>query len=260
MEANQLVYKTNCPTCFSNKYKVIFANIKDQDDYGNLLEKPFKDLKFVVVRCNSCSTTYLQVRPNDKCIGRYYEGEYHCYKSFSSRGFLMNIFSKVSGKLIANSLRKKINKSSTDKHYLLDYGCGSGNWINILKNEFKNWKFAGTEVTTQAVDLARLNDIDCYKSDENDLLEFFEENSVDVVNLFHVIEHIPDPLKALKVLKKILVPGGIIIGQTPNIDSWDAKLFGKNWSQLHIPRHMTLYSPKTLRIHAIKSGMNLIEI
>ena len=45
MESNQFVYKTNCPTCLSNKYKVIFANIKDQDDYGNLLEKPFKNLK-----------------------------------------------------------------------------------------------------------------------------------------------------------------------------------------------------------------------
>ena len=57
-----------------------------------------------------------------------------------------------------------------------------------------------------------------------------------------------------------LEPGGAIYGQTPNVDAWDCKLFGSNWSQWHVPRHLVLYTPDTLRAHAQAAGLEVKSI
>jgi len=83
---------------------------------------------------------------------------------------------------------------------------------------------------------------------------------VGVIHLFHVIEHLPDPVDVLRKLADTLEPGGAIYGQTPNIAAWDCRLFGPYWSQWHVPRHLVLYTPETLRAHAEAAGLVVREI
>ena len=83
---------SDCPTCGGKKFIKKINNAQDEDDYGNMLEEPFKSQNFDIRIRKDCHTTYLGLRPTPDHINHYYEGEYHYYKSFASRGLIMNLF------------------------------------------------------------------------------------------------------------------------------------------------------------------------
>jgi hypothetical protein len=70
----------------------------------------------------------------------------------------------------------------------------------------------------------------------------------------HVIEHVRDPIATLRRAWELLRPGGILFGETPNIDCWDFRLFGRYWGALHFPRHIALFSPETIRAACEQTG------
>ena len=72
--------------------------------------------------------------------------------------------------------------------------------------------------------------------------------SIDHVTMFHVIEHVADPVRVVSKIAEWLTPGGSLVVETPNLDSWDARLFKQQWwGGYHIPRHWTLFEANSLR-------------
>lgn len=61
-------------------------------------------------------------------------------------------------------------------------------------------------------------------------------------------------------MHRILNPKGRLIIATPNINSFSAKIFGNKWFQLDTPRHLFLYSEKTLKKYAKKTGLGIEKI
>ena len=59
---------------------------------------------------------------------------------------------------------------------------------------------------------------------------------------------------------RILRPGGILVGELPNFNSWDARLFGRYWGGGHAPRHLWHFSPQTLRQAFERFEFEAIEI
>ena len=78
--------------------------------------------------------------------------------------------------------------------------------------------------------------------------------SFDLIRMGHVIEHVRDPIATLRRARELLRPGGILFGETPNIDCWDFRLFGRYWGALHFPRHIALFSPETIRAACEQTG------
>jgi hypothetical protein len=118
----------------------------------------------------------------------------------------------------------------------------------------------GTDVVPEAITRAKAIGVEAYLADENSIAEVTGRSSVGIIHMFHVIEHLPDPVDVLRKLREVLVEGGIVIGQTPNVASWDARLFGRYWTQWHVPRHLVLYTPETLRAHAEAAGYEVLSI
>ena len=71
----------------------------------------------------------------------------------------------------------------------------------------------------------------------------------------HVIEHLPDPFETIKALTGSLSPGGSIQGQTPASDSRERRVFGKNWSGYHAPRHTVVFSRRGLAQMLARAGL-----
>jgi len=63
----------------------------------------------------------------------------------------------------------------------------------------------------------------------------------DVVSLWDVLEHLPDPLPVLKKLSEIIRPGGLLVLNLPNPESWEARRFGPFWIGWDLPRHLNLF-------------------
>ncbi len=66
--------------------------------------------------------------------------------------------------------------------------------------------------------------------------------SLDVVTLWHVLEHTEDPRAALVQIRSWLRPGALVIVAVPNLSSVQAHLGGMRWFHLDVPRHRTHFT------------------
>jgi SAM-dependent methyltransferase len=76
-----------------------------------------------------------------------------------------------------------------------------------------------------------------------------EPGSVDVVTLWHVLEHLQDPAAALDRIATWLRPGGGLVVGVPNLASLQAQIGGERWYHLDVPRH---------RVHFTTGGLQAL--
>jgi 2-polyprenyl-3-methyl-5-hydroxy-6-metoxy-1,4-benzoquinol methylase len=130
----------------------------------------------------------------------------------------------------------------------LDVGCGNGSFLAAMRDF--GWDVVGVEPDTKAVAVAR-NDfgLDVKVGTLEDVR--FPTGVFDVVRMNHVIEHLPDPIHTLRECYRVLRPGGRLVIYTPNIASWGHRFgFQNAWLCLDPPRHLNLFSARTLKLIA----------
>jgi len=124
----------------------------------------------------------------------------------------------------------------------LDVGCGSGGALGVA--HALGWKVAGIEVDGAAAAKARRFTGELHVGDV--MTAPFAPGRFDVVTAFHVLEHVPDPVAVIRRALAWLAPGGLLIIEVPNAGGLGAALFGRAWSGLELPRHLSHFSPDTL--------------
>jgi 2-polyprenyl-3-methyl-5-hydroxy-6-metoxy-1,4-benzoquinol methylase len=140
---------------------------------------------------------------------------------------------------------------------ILDIGCGDGSALLTMKG-LGRWELHGLELDEAAVNRARERGLDVQTGDvvNCDL----PDNSFDLIRMGHVIEHVSDPRATVERVKRLLRPGGILLGETPNTDCLDFRLFGRYWGPLHAPRHLTLFNSHNVRGLLEKAGFIDVKI
>jgi SAM-dependent methyltransferase len=124
----------------------------------------------------------------------------------------------------------------------LDVGCGSGAALGAARA--LGWRVAGIEMNEAAAARARQFTEELYVGDI--LSAPIGAARFDVVTAFHVLEHLPDPVAALRRMLGWLDPDGLLVVEVPNAGGLGARLFGRAWSALELPRHLFHFSPETL--------------
>lgn len=125
---------------------------------------------------------------------------------------------------------------------LLDVGCGSGDWLLSMRE--LGWNVAGNDFDANAVKVAvdRGLDVTVGSLEQQNL----PDDSFDAVTLSHVIEHLPDPIGTMRECARILKPGGKIVLLTPNCASLSHRFFKQDWRGLEPPRHLHVFSLKSM--------------
>src|SRR5215472_286355 len=116
---------------------------------------------------------------------------------------------------------------------MLDLGCGDGIVLHLARQD--GWHVKGIELFPDQVAVVRETlGLDVQVSD----IESFRgaPASWDVILLTHVLEHLPDPVGALRKIHELLTPGGIGVLEFPNIDALDARL-RRALRRWHVHRH-----------------------
>ena len=121
---------------------------------------------------------------------------------------------------------------------LLDVGAGNGSYL--LHAQSAGWKVLGVEPDASAVAAARRAGLDVRQGGIDSLTE--ENESLDVITLNHVIEHVHDPRAVLHKAFDLLRPGGLLYIETPCITSYGHERFGRHWRGLEPPRHLVLFT------------------
>ncbi len=139
---------------------------------------------------------------------------------------------------------------------LLDVGCGKGDFLVRMRG--KGWTVEGTEVDSAAVEHATgKNGLTVHTGTLEDAA--LPAESFDAVTMIHVIEHIHDPISVLRACRRLLKPSGRLVAVTPNLDGVGHERFGRNWRGLEPPRHLHLFTRRTLQECAARAGFRSAE-
>jgi 2-polyprenyl-3-methyl-5-hydroxy-6-metoxy-1,4-benzoquinol methylase len=134
---------------------------------------------------------------------------------------------------------------------ILDIGCSSGSFLAGMNNGL--WKLYGIEMDSATAERAKLTSgAEVFVGDI--MGAPFSASSFDVITAFDVLEHVYHPREFLERVLHWLRPGGIFFARLPNIDSWEARLFGTYWYGLELPRHLYHFSPRSMRCLVAEVG------
>jgi len=143
-----------------------------------------------------------------------------------------------------------------ERRRLLDVGCGSGDFL--LRMRARGWDVLGVEPDPVAATAARRSDLDVRDGMLADA--DFADDTFDAIVLSHVIEHVHDPIALLRECDRVLLPGGVLVMMTPNLNSIGHRRFGADWRGLEPPRHLHVFSVGALTSCAERVGLVVSEV
>ncbi len=120
---------------------------------------------------------------------------------------------------------------------LLEVGCARGDFLQVARQYFDSYGVEPNfELAAISSKIAPVH---------HDTIEGVPWSAFDIIASFHVIEHVDSPRSFVQAAAERLKPGGLLVIETPNIDSLPYKLFGSGWRQF-IPEHYFFFGPKTI--------------
>jgi SAM-dependent methyltransferase len=129
-----------------------------------------------------------------------------------------------------------------EKGRMLDLGCGAGSVLKIARE--LGWNAEGVDFDAQAVDAARGKGLSVRLGRLAD--QRYADESFDLILMSHAIEHMHDPSGTFGEIHRLLRPGGTLAVITPNAGSWGHRHFGDDWRGLEPPRHLQIFTAKSL--------------
>jgi SAM-dependent methyltransferase len=77
--------------------------------------------------------------------------------------------------------------------------------------------------------------------------------------MFHVVEHLHDPVNYLRSARDLLLPGGRLIVQVPNASCWQFLMFGDHWNGVDVPRHLVNYRQRDIENLLEYCGLEVVR-
>lgn len=207
--------------------------------------------KFRLLRDESIDLVFTYPQPNEEKLPSYYESEDYISHTDGNRSLFEKAYQFV--KNIA--LKKKltlINEFQPSKGVLLDIGTGTGDFLSQAKQN--GWQIIGVEPNERAKNIALKKGVSYIDSTSQ-----LEDHSVDVVTMWHVLEHVPDVNAQIKELKRLLKPAGTIVIAVPNFNSFDAKHYQEFWAAYDVPRHLWHFSRLSIEKLFEREKLQLVE-
>lgn len=201
---------------------------------------------YKLYKCSKCRLLF--VFPVPKLIDVYDDN----YFSGAERGFGYVDYDADKEPMISafNYYIDLVNDLGLYNGKLLDIGAATGFFIAIAKK--RGFDVTGIELSDFAARKGRENGLNVITGDLLDIN--FEPGSFDIVTMFDVLEHVPDPKKLIKEVSRILKPNGLIIINTPDAESLWAKILGKRWQLIMPPEHINYFSPQNLSNYLKNNG------
>ena len=232
-------------------------------------------------RCGGCGSGFLNPRPTPGSIALAYANYYtHAQtggvkrgaiswwkqRRISERNYYLNTHfgydlqpAAKSWLFLSRRRRQRFDRYAGYLHFpgtgarLMDIGCGNGSFLWQMRA--LGWDVCGIEPDPQSATQARAAGLEVRA-------ELWpqppgREPHFDAITMFHVIEHVHNPVQMLGDCWKLLKPGGQIMIATPNYGASGREYFGGDWRGLEIPRHLVLFTEKSLWDAMERSGFRV---
>ena len=241
---------TNCIACGAGNGPYI-DEIWD-DRYGS-------PGKFSILKCASCGQMVTSPLLEETDLPALYSSYY------PRRDVDFNALRKEADAVLADGAKQKRYREGTDNqgHYLvqpgqrvLDIGCGS--CVSLLEIRNLGGEAFGIETDPNVRAIADHFGLTVHIGSIHD--NPFPGIDFDLIVLNQVIEHVPDPVALLKLVRGRLRPGGKVILSFPNAESLNKKISGRKWINWHIPYHLHHYNKTSFPLIAKRAGYKVASL
>ena len=237
---------TACPACHSAASRPYLRGVRDW--YHGV------EGEWDLIECVDCGLTYLSPFIAESHIAECYPKDYNPLDS--GRAHPLVRFLKALT-ILPYTLRfgqPGYSPRSFGQGDFLDIGCGAG--LNIHEMSGLGWRCTGVDISAPAIEYARKNnpDAEFHVGLASDMAP---DERFDLIAMHHVLEHLHRPRQALAACHGLLRPGGRLVVNVPNIGSLEARLFGRRWKGLDIPRHLLHFKEEVLERFLLEAGFSI---
>jgi len=238
-----MIQHERCPLTGSSDIKKVFE-VKDYTVSGKM---------FPVFESENVNYRFTNPVPSQEELPEYYKSEAYVSHSQTKEGLVNRLFHVARIYTMRYKKRAVCHNTGKKEGKLLDYGCGTGDFIRFMQNA--GWQCSGYEPDPDARETATQNT--GANISGQDGLENLEHGQFDCITLWHVLEHVYEPGNTIEHLLKLLKPGGVILFALPNYNSADAEFYREFWAGYDVPRHLHHFTYQSFSHLAEKNNMHI---
>jgi 2-polyprenyl-3-methyl-5-hydroxy-6-metoxy-1,4-benzoquinol methylase len=232
-----------CPVCAGHALRRVFQ-VQTWSTYG-------------IEKCRACGFVFAATRPSPEELDRFYTSTYFAKDHGLNLGYAnYRSVAEENARRMWPECKVILAGRTISPRRVLDVGCATGGFLAEAKAD--GWDCVGVEFSEFAIDVAQREfGLQVLKGDV--FHPELPERSFGLVTMWHVLEHVIDPLATLVQAKKLLAPGGVLFIELPNWSSVGRRARGVRWSQLKPPEHINFFTPTTLAHAATKAGLRVLS-
>ncbi|MBP8959284.1 MAG: class I SAM-dependent methyltransferase [Bacteroidales bacterium] len=211
---------------------------------------------FEIFSCPQCSFEFTQNHPSEEELQEYYKSDNYLSHSDSGTSFTDKLY-YITRKIMLGRKKSSLKIiTGINSGRILDIGSGTGSFAGYMKKA--GWDATGIEINEKA----REYSVKKYgiKAFSPEMLESFPDNSFDCITMWHVLEHLYDPLKTLAEIRRLLKPERQALIALPNSLSYDSLHYGRFWAARDVPRHLWHFNSISFTFIASKAGFEVTKV
>jgi SAM-dependent methyltransferase len=207
---------------------------------------------YTLFRCRLCNVRFVFPLPTTEDLTTFYSDSYF-FGGGSHGGYVDYDADKRAARESLLSFLQKLEHEVPEKGSLLDVGAATGSFLEVAKE--RGWKVSGHEISEDAAERARKKGITMTTGELS--TAGYSANSFSAITSLDVIEHVPNPERALREMADLLRPDGVILLNTPDSGSWYARLMGIRWHAYNPPEHLTIFDRRSLSLLVERAGLEV---
>lgn len=239
-------HRLNCPLCQSTKSDIVHQGYDDRLGYPDI---------FNVVVCKVCNYGFIQDPVKMDLVSELYRQYYpNCPNISQSVNLTKRLRARIESQRWFNYLEGSPDLSVFVKpeESVLDIGCSYGASAHPIIERGASW--TGIEIDPRCCEYLKSGGLKVYHGVIEQFAEVSKEK-FDTIMFSQVLEHLYNPLSALKSAIKLLKNTGRILVCMPNFESRYRKKYGKLWLHWHIPYHVGQWSRESLSFACKELGL-----
>jgi 2-polyprenyl-3-methyl-5-hydroxy-6-metoxy-1,4-benzoquinol methylase len=232
---------SKCPVCESERIRFHYAAPTTRRSDSRMWR---------VDRCDVCSHGFMNPQPSWEDLSAYYSALYDPYDpTHGADGSDDEVVAKATRE--GRFRHIAIGKDAR----ILDVGCGAGFFLRIATRLGAIGQ--GVEPSAVAAERARAAGLSVFTGTLEDFVATRPSDRFDVITANHVLEHVPDPVATLSLMKELLAENGMIWIAVPNADCHFNRVLKGWWNSTDLPYHLMQFGTESLTLAGKRAGLEV---